>query len=127
MLANEKGVEARVHQAMDIFGAEDAAFAHLQDVGGNVFGERDGSIERDLERIQITVVDADQAGAGTQSPLELFGGVGFDQRGHAVFGGQFAKAAERVVIEDCDDQQDRVCPHGRRFKDGVIGQGEIFS
>ena len=64
----------------------------------------------DVERLEVAVVDADQAGPEAQRSVEFGLVVHFDQHVHALLSnrGELRSSASCAVVERGDDEQDRV-------------------
>jgi hypothetical protein len=127
MLTDEKSVKAGGHQPAHIGGMEDAALAHLNDAVGNSRRQQDGGFKKNLKRSKVAVIDADNFRAGPNCYFHLGGVVGFDERGHPVGGGQFAKPSQLRLVKDRHDQQDRIGSRGSGLGNVVFGNGEIFA
>src|SRR5690606_24950792 len=74
-LAHEDGVHAAVFQHADVVPGLNAALAHQDVPARHVFlqFQRVGDVH--VERVEVTVVDSDDGGAGLEGPLDLGGGV----------------------------------------------------
>ena len=84
--------------------------------------------QRDVERAQIAVVDADERRRKPQRAVELGGVVHFDQhRKRSVRAGAgFERREPRVVVRR-DDQQDGVGAHRARLGDLILVDDEILA
>ena len=101
--------------------------ATLTTPAGIFSAEPQRSFERDLERVQIAIVDADDLRAGSERGVELLVIVNLHQRGHAVARGEFPKIAHLRTFQDRRDQQNRVGAVRGGFDHVQFVDGEILA
>jgi hypothetical protein len=125
--ADEHGIGSGVQHAARVVEAADAAFGDEQDLVGGLFGELFGSGEVDLEGFQIAVVDTDEVGPEFEGAFHFRQVVNLDE--HIDLGGArfVVEAAELVVIESGDDEQDGVRAGDDRFVDLQGMDGEVLA
>ena len=81
----------------------------------------------DLEGLEVAGVDADDAGAGVERPLELGLVVHLDQRRHAERLGALDERDERLLLEGGDDEQGEVGAVRAALPQLVAGDDEVLA
>src|SRR2546423_6193319 len=82
-LADEDGVVAGIGEAGDVSGIGDTGFGNTDDVRRDGGGHDVRPLAIDLERVEVTLVDADNVGTRAEGPRERVGTVDLDERGQA--------------------------------------------
>src|SRR5690606_26132478 len=126
-LAHQHGVVAGVGHSARVVGPE---YARLGNGGRHAFEQRGdllGGGEIDVERVEITIVDTDEGGAGVDGSRRLLGGVHLDQSVETGVGGGLDETAELAVVEGGDDQEHRGGAQRPRLPDLDRLEGEVFA
>lgn len=88
-----------------------------------------GSLHADLERFEVAVVDADDAGIGGKGAIEFGAGVNFDEGFHSEFAAEGEKIAKKTVVEGGNNQKETVGVVGARLpnlpgiEDKILAEG----
>ena len=117
LFADEKSVEAGDAEFGEVVVSAQTRFADGDAVVGNAVDQLEGSLDAQVESLQVAIVDADDAGAGGKRAVEFGGGVNLDERLHAEFAAESDQVAKKLVAESSDDQQETVGVVGARFPD----------
>ena len=83
--------------------------------------------QRDFERAQVPVVDADQRRVEQKRAVELSRVVHLDQHRHPERTRTRLEVGELRIVQRRDDQQDGIGAHRARFRDLVIVDDEILA
>src|SRR5216684_8215512 len=115
MRTNEKGIEARSTKFHEIVVAAQAGFADGDAAIGNAADQFKRGVDVDGQRLQITIVHAENPRAGGEGAAEFFAAVHFDKRLHAQLPAESDKIAQQAVAEGRDYQQKTIRVVGARF------------
>ncbi len=128
-LADQEGVHAVGAHRCHVLGRADAALGHHDTVGRDAIEQRVGGVQRDLEAVQVAVVDPDQPPGYRERHLELGGVVHLDQHVQAELGRQRRQVrhVRGRVGKGRGDQQDAVGTQRARLHDLVGIDGEILA
>ena len=95
-------------QLRDVVLRHDAAFGDDDAILRRTRGEIDSRLQRDVERFQIAVVDADERRLELQRAFQFCLVVRFDENIHPVVDRAVLELSETRIIQRGDDQQDRI-------------------
>ena len=112
---------------MDVRRREDSAFAHFENVSGDVLRKAQRRFQMNVERTEVAVVHADDFGAGFERYVQFSFVVHLDERVHPVLRGQFAERPHPVRIQNRGDKEDRVGSVGRGFDYVILGYREVLA
>ena len=93
----------------------------------HVFGESERGVQRNFEGGEISIVDADQVGAGFDSGIQFRAVVNFDESAEAIARRGLAKIANLARGEDGGDQQDGIGAVGGGLENLRRVDGEILA
>src|SRR5438105_15260791 len=102
MLADQKRLESGATEELDIGRGMDAAFGDLHDARRYSLREPQRGVERNLECLQVAIVDSDEVGSSFERDIKFSFVVRLDQRSHPVAGRCIAKRADALDVEDRD-------------------------
>ncbi len=105
-LADQGAIEAERPPARDGRWIADTGLGDDDAVVGHEGAQAVGSLDVDLERPQVAIVDPDHASAGLERQLELPPIVGLDQRLQALAQGQRDELAKTPLARVQDDQEE---------------------
>ena len=127
-LADEHGVHALRCVRLDVSAPGDAA-QRDEDRAALECGLREPRRRAhvDVEAVQVAVVDADHARRKHERALHLGGRVHLDERVHAEPHAVVVQAAERGVVQHCDDQQHRVRAREARLGNLVLVEHKVLA
>jgi len=120
-------VEAGGAEAGEVGGGVDAAFGDFHDAGRNAGGEVERGLQRDLEGVQVAVVDADEVASSGESAVEFSGVVDFDEDVKLQFAGAAVERSEIGVGESGDDEEDGVGAMDAGFEELKLVDDEVFA
>lgn len=126
-LADEDGIGSGIKDALGIVGSFEAGFGHEEDFIGDFVGEFFGGGEVGGEGFEIPIVDPDEIGAEVESAFHFGEVVDFDEDIELDFTGDVVKAAEGVVTEGGDDEEDGIGSGNAGFVDLAFVNGEVFA
>ena len=110
-------------------GGEDTTLAHQDGALSSLRKETSkvrGRCEIGGEAVEIAVIHPNDRGRNSQSARELFGGVHFNERGHAQLVGECEQFTEIGVAEGANDQQERISAIGTSLIDLVGVENEVL-
>jgi len=81
---NQKRIDVSRAHGGHIRRSENTAFRNQQTIIGNTIKQLEGILQRQLESVQVAVIDADQRRTQFQGPIQFLTGVHLDQRIKAV-------------------------------------------
>ena len=126
-LADQKRAIAGLGEPAHIVGAADAALAHREHRRRNPLGQPQRGVERNLESLEVPVVDTNDLRAGRQRAVELGFVVDFDQRVELkIF--RLRHQVLKVEIAECrDDQQNRIRPSRRGLQQVIPVKRKVLA
>src|ERR1700730_9027961 len=126
-LPNEKCVYATSAHALDVCRREDSAFRDRQPVGRNARQEVESRLERDVEGVQVAVIDSDQGCRKPERPVQLRGVVHFDQNAHAELMCAGLERGQPRILESGNDQENAIGTERSRLQHLVLVDHKIFA
>src|SRR3546814_20561661 len=106
-LADQEAVDAVGRERIEIGAGRQTAFADKGGVFGCTRRKFDRSVKIDVERLEVTVVYADQARLELERAIELVAVVDLDQHVHAALDRGGFDLGHPAVVERGDDEPDR--------------------
>src|SRR5580692_11701 len=103
--ANQKRVEPCVAKFREVIVGAQPGLADCDTVSGNPLDKFERGLDAQAKRLQIAIVDADDARFGGQSAIQLGGGMNFDERLHANFAAERDEVAKKFIAKRRDNQQ----------------------
>ena len=126
-LAHQHGVGSGHSHTLHLVAGEEPALADDDVARGNPGQQLERRLDPRVERRQVTVVDADDAGADGQRGLQLAHGVTLHQGGQPDALGGLEQVSQLGCFEDRHDQQHRVGAGSARLPELVLGQREVLA
>src|SRR5256885_2084935 len=117
MSADEEGVEPGGLKLHEIVVRAQAGFADGDAIVGDPADQFEGCFDADGERFEVAVVYADDAGAASESAVELIGRVNLDERLHANLAAQGDEVAKQRIFKYGDDEAKAIRVVGASFPD----------
>src|SRR4029077_9148224 len=108
MLADEECVEACFAEFLQVVVGAESGFADGDAIVGDAFDQFEGSLDADVERLQVAVVDANDAAARGDGTVEFIGRVDLDERLHAKFAAEGEEVAKLRVMQYGNHEQEAV-------------------
>jgi hypothetical protein len=105
----------------------DRGFRDADDSGGNAVGEGAEQVLVELEGGEVACVDADELRPEVDGAVELFAGVGLDQRRHAELGDEVEELGHQGLLQGGHDEQHEVGAGRPRLEDLVRVGDEVFA
>src|SRR5258708_34182558 len=99
VLADEKRVEAGFVEFLQAVVGAEAGFADGDAIVRDAFDQFERSLDADVERLQVAVVDADDAAAYGAGAVEFLGRVDFHQLLHSKFTAKAYEGAQLRVTQ----------------------------
>ena len=126
-LANEDGVGSGVESALGVGGAFESGFRDEENFIRDFVGQLFGGEEVGGEGFEVAVVDANEIGPEFESPLHFGEVVDFDEDVELHVAGGIIEAAELIVIQRGDDEEDGIGSGYAGFVDLAFVDGEVFA
>jgi len=108
VLANEKRVEAGFTKFLQIVVGAEAGFADGDAIVRDAFDQFERSLDADVERLEVAVVDTDDAAAYGEGAAEFLGRVNFHERLHSKLTAEGDEVAKRIVAQHGGHEQEAV-------------------
>src|SRR5207249_8141102 len=102
MRANEKGVETGGAKFDEILVRAQAGFADGDAMVRDAIDQFERSLDASRERLEVAIVDANDARACGQGPIEFSIRVHLDQRFHSKFSPEHDEIAKKVILKHSD-------------------------
>src|SRR5258708_4430698 len=108
VLTDEKRIETGFLELLQVVVGAEAGFADGDAIFWDASDQFERSLDADVERLQVAVVDADDAAANGESAAEFLGRVNFHERLHSKFAAEGDEVAKLRVAQHSGHEQEAV-------------------